>query len=96
MTIENSNTPKTVATRSSIYDLAAKAEISLEHLNVLIEQSSDKLANLSVNESPKLILAEAVVAQTFLDAAGMYIKALEQTVDALYKQAWSMPKGEDA
>lgn len=96
MTIENSNTSKNAVTRSSLYDLAAKAEGSLEHLGVLIDQCSDKLANMSVNESPNLLLAEATIAQTFLDAAGMYVRTLEQTVEALYKQAWSMPKGEDS
>lgn len=87
---------KVPVTRNSLFDIASNAETTLDHLMVLIDSASEKLSNLRRNDSPDVILAQADVTQTFLDAAGLYIKKLEDSIEAVYKQAWSMPSTEDS
>lgn len=95
MTTANNSTAKTPVTRASLFDIACKAENTLEHLTVLINASTGKLSNLKRSDPASLILAETEVTQTFLDAAGLYIKNLEDAIEEMYKQAWAMPATED-
>lgn len=96
MTNANHSTAKTPVTRASLFEIASKAENTLEHLTVLISASSDRLSNLKRSDSASLMLAETQVTQTFLDASGLYIKSLEDAIEAMYKQAWAMPCSEDS
>lgn len=88
-------TAKNPVTRASLFTIASKAETTLDHLTALITASEDKLSNLRRDAPTSLILAETDRTLTFLDAAGLYIKSLEDAIDAMYKQAWAMPNTED-